>query len=459
MTIHLNEADAERAGIPISDEMKGLIRQREDLVAEARQALDTLNEENIGVAKVRGVEKRHDEIIEAIDKIDAKLDRHIKTEVRSSKGGSGVSRRPGLTQKIEGRATDDGEYTYTDDGGAALENREVNVAYALRSSQSMVDFTRRRATDGGPRDEYRGLSEGALLCAMVTGGRNDIERRALSEGSDSAGGYTVPTLLSARMIDRLRSKAVVFRAGAQTVPLFSDNQQIAKVATDPVPGWRSENGSVAESEPTFTNVTLTPRSLMVMVKVSRELLEDSLNVENVLPDVIASAMALELDRVALMGTGVAPQPKGVKNFGALTTGISVNDNLRYVDLVRARTALRTVNSDVTAYIMSPRDEGILAESVDGTGQPLRIPPAIENIPQLTTTSIPANLGTATNESFVIAGDWAKLIVGIRSSLRVEVLRERFADNHQYAFVAHLRADIAAEHEKAFTLLTGTQPVA
>ena len=46
------------------------------------------------------------------------------------------------------------------------------------------------------------------------------------------------------------------------------------------------------------------------------------------------------------------------------------------------------------------------------------------------------------------------MIGVRSELRIEVTRDLFAANHQYAFVAHLRADVAAERDAHFTKLTG-----
>ena len=53
-------------------------------------------------------------------------------------------------------------------------------------------------------------------------------------------GYTVPTVLSSQLIDALRAASVVRRAGAITVPLTSDNQSIAKVASEPVRDFRLE---------------------------------------------------------------------------------------------------------------------------------------------------------------------------------------------------------------------------
>jgi HK97 family phage major capsid protein len=393
--------------------------------------------------ELRSLNDAHDAHMALLDAINEEKDWRSELGDRGPRAEGGNPKRPRLP---------DGAVNGVD--GYSVERATTPEAFALRSNQRMVDYVVQRNQGA----EYAGLSEGAYLRAMVLGPKTDLERRALAEGTDSAGGYSVPDRLSAMMIDRLRPASVVFRAGAQLVPLTSDTNYVAKVVTDPSPAWRNENASAAESDPTFGRVTLTPRSLMVIVRVSRELLEDSLNMETVLPQVIASAMASEVDRVALLGTGSAPEPRGIVNFSGLTSNSFAGGQItNYSPLIMARTALRTANSDVTAYIMHPRDEGRFAELLDGNGQSSLVPPAIRDVPMLVTSKLPTNGGVGTNESQIFAGDWSRLMIGVRSQLQIEVLRERYADVHQYGFVAHLRADVAAEHEAAFTVLGGITP--
>ena len=66
-------------------------------------------------------------------------------------------------------------------------------------------------------------------------------------------------------------------------------------------------------------------------------------------------------------------------------------------------------------------------------------------------------GVGSNESSIFAGDWPRLMIGMRTEVRIEVLKERLADTLEYGFLAFLRADIAAEHEVAFTVLGGITP--
>lgn len=428
-------------------------RSRAELNTHKKSILRAANLHASGVekatddAELRSRDDAHIALMALVDAIDEEIDQRQQSrgdDERRAKMRPLRDTRSFRTEDVPGRT----DFETTD---------EPTETYALRSRQRFSDFVLER----NPETEFRGLSVGRYLRAMVIGPTNDLERRALSEGSDSAGGYTVPDILSSRLIDRMRAASVVMQLGAQTVPLTTQKSYIARVNQDPKPAWREEGAPVAVSDASFDRVEFVAKSLAVIIKVSRELMEDSVNLDLALPQLIATCMAAELDRVALFGSGVNPEPKGVFNFTGLTPtgGVSVAPLSNYVPLVRAKTALRTVNSDVTGYVLSPRDEGKLAELVDGQGQPLAIPPAIARLPMLITNKVPTDLGANKNESVILAGDWSRLMVGIRTTIQVELLKEVFAGTLQYAFIAHLRADIACEQEAAFTKISGVKVAA
>lgn len=335
-------------------------------------------------------------------------------------------------------------------------NAPVEVSNVLSREQRMADLV-----EGGPESAHlNGLSVGRYLRAMVTGAKNDAERRALAEGTDSAGGFTVPEILGSSLIDLMRANTVAIAAGAQTVPLTSDRNHIARLASDPAPAWRSENAAINESDPTFSRVTLEPKSLAVLVKVPRELLEDSINIETELPRILAAAMARELDRVVFLGSGVDPEPAGLDTISGVLTQPHDAVLSDYAPLVTARKSLKGQNVErVSAYVMHPDAEAEFGGLVDSTGQPLNYPPILdrpEPMSMLTTTQLPTNLGAGTNETTIYAGDFSQLMIGLRSEVRIDVLKERYADNHQYGFVCHARYDVAAAHPEAFLRITGVQ---
>jgi len=345
----------------------------------------------------------------------------------------------------------------TDSGWRSANGQPVAV---LNRGDKLRDVVSR----GGFSDPgYEQLSFGRFVRAMVCGPTNELERRALSEGTDSAGGFTVPDVLSAELIDALRARTVVNRAGARTVALNTDTTTMARLATDPTTAWHTENATVTDSSPTFEGLTFTARTLISLVRASRELIEDSLNIERALTNAFAQSMAIEVDRVALLGSGVAPEPEGVK----LVTGIGsiemAGNGLALTNFDPLLDCLQTM-ADAnaafpTAAIMAPRTQIALAKLKDTANQPLQKPAVLEPLPLLVTTAMPVNetQGTANDASTIIFGDFSELFIGVRNTVRLEVLRERYSDNFQYGFLAHLRADIQLAHPASFCELIGIIP--
>ena len=297
---------------------------------------------------------------------------------------------------------------------------------------------------------------------MVLGGGSPAVRAALSEGSDGAGGITVPAILSSQLIDQLRARSTVFAAGAKTLVLDTGikGTTIAAIASDPTATWRGENTAVNVSEMSFTPITLVPKTLAVIAVASRELIEDSVNLEQALIMSLSKSFASELDRVALIGSGTGSEPKGVSRItgvGSVSMGTNGAALTNYDPFVQALGTLRTANAaDPTAVIYHPRSDQELNLLKDSENRPLARPQAIANLPFMVTSKLPINetQGSANTASRAIMGDFTELIVGVRHIFSLEVLRERYADNYQYGFLAALRADIAVAHAASFCNVVG-----
>ena len=85
------------------------------------------------------------------------------------------------------------------------------------------------------------------------------------------------------------------------------------------------------------------------------------------------------------------------------------------------------------------------------------PPSL--LPRLPTKQVPINLtvGTSTDTSEVYTAQWDQLLIGVRTQLNVQFLRERFlVDNLQYAFLAYMRCDVQLAQPAAFVVDTGVR---
>lgn len=298
---------------------------------------------------------------------------------------------------------------------------------------------------------------GAWFKGFMSGdwsGFRGMVKNQLSTSPDADGGFLVPTVLSTRVIDLLRSRAPIFDAGAQTVPMTSKTHDIARIGADvDATEWHAENASITASKPTLERVRFTAKTLPVLVKASRELAEDAPNVGAVVAQSIAGASAVELTRAALRGDGSSNSPTGIANQSGIGTTAGVGE-ATWDDLANAVRDIAQDDAMPNAYIAAPRTATALELTKTSDGQYVAPPPSVEDLGRFTTTVIPTDLGAGNDETELYVGDFTKLLIGVRTGLRIEPLRERFADNGQVAWLSWLRLDVQLEHPEAFNLLSG-----
>jgi HK97 family phage major capsid protein len=330
--------------------------------------------------------------------------------------------------------------------------------HVLTRSDSLVEHLER---SGAPRvDDY---DLGRVVRGLVTGDWSGVEQRAMSEGVSANGGITIPSLVSAEIIDRSRNLARVFQAGAQTIAMPNATYRLPRLDTDPAAAWRAELGAVVDVTPSMSGVDLTARSLACLIRVSMELMEDTPDLGAFLTDALASAFAVEIDRTALRGSGTAPEPRGVIN----TAGISTLSNgangtsaltLRSDWAVDAVASVRASNFDPSAVLCHPNLLGRWTRNLDTTNQYVQFPAGLPPILHTTQLRTGLTVGTSTDATEVLVGDFTKLAIGVRSQLQVRVLDQRYADTGEVALWAAMRADVAVLRPAAFVLVNGLRIV-
>lgn len=301
---------------------------------------------------------------------------------------------------------------------------------------------------------------GLIVRGMVTGDYGGVtpEMRAQLGGVDSLGGFLLSDPTSARVVDAARNQAVVFAAGAMTVPMDTETLSLARLKSEPQGTWRHENTPMVFGDLEFQRIRLVARTLLIGVKSSAELWQDVEGFGEIVERSLAEAVALELDRVALLGTGAAAEPRGLLNDPAIGVQPNVGTPADYDDISVGIQGVRNANGEPNALIWSPRTAGSYARLKDTTNQPLRQPDDVAALTKHATKQLPDNLGAGTNESVAVVGDMTKLLVGIRLGFTLEVSRDAaggsssaFRD-YQVWIRAALRADVALEQPTHFSKL-------
>ncbi len=435
--------------MPATKTIGDLREERADLHEQLDEVLKVAEREN---RDLRAAERqKFDRLEQRVKRLDAEIGEYDREHPRSKALERSMATRWATPQGLN------------EPGDRSRAESEAT----LGREQRMADWAGPRyGRSGFDDDDARDFSLGRVVRGMVTGNWDDadLEKRALAEGVDATGGFLTPEILSTTVIDRVRNQAKVIEAGARTVPLESDQESIPRLATGVTGAWRAENAAVIEQDATFERVTFRPKSLAVLTRLSYELFQDMTSASaGLIETELVQALSLELDRVALRGTGTDPEPRGVRNQSGVevqSLGTNGATPTNWSPLVNAVAGVQADNIEPNAAIYSSRTAKTFASLTATDGQPLNPPVFLSGLRQLVSNQLPNTLtqGSNSDNSEIYVGDFSQLLIGVRPSIGVQVQRltERFADNMQIGLLAYLRADIQLMHPQAFVVVTGVR---
>ena len=216
------------------------------------------------------------------------------------------------------------------DANIGMEQKEVKRFSMLKAINAMANPQDKRARDAAGlefeasqavSDRLKKSPQGFFLPMDVMGAKQDYStvRADLLKGTGSAGGYTVQTdLLSASFIEMLVNAMQVKNMGARILDGLVGDVAIPSQTGGATSYWVAENAAPTESQQTFGQVAMTPKSVGAFTDLSRKLIiQSSIGVENLVRMDLALAIALAIDSAALHGPGTGNAPTGI----AATAGI------------------------------------------------------------------------------------------------------------------------------------------
>lgn len=147
-----------------------------------------------------------------------------------------------------------------------------------------------------------------------------LVHNVLSEGVQADGGYLVPEEFERQIVTGLDEANVV--RGLAKVITTSAERKIPVAATHSTAQWTAENGAYTESGPTFDQKTIDAFKLTDLVKVSIELLHDSMfDLESYIAGEFARAFGIAEEEAFCVGTGTG-QPTGIFTANGGTVGVT-----------------------------------------------------------------------------------------------------------------------------------------
>jgi len=209
--------------------------------------------------------------------------------------------------------------------------------------------------------------------------------------------------------------------------------------------------------------TLTATTLACRCTASLEVTQDCPDFGAQLMREMTRAMAVEVDRVGLEGSGSSPEPRGILNTSGRTSTTNIGALTDYSKIISGLGTLLGNNNDlaqISKYaVMAPvawTQLENLVTGLSGDKTQLRRPQSIANMEFLVTSSVKGNAAASPQvKSTVYLGDFRSLTLGVRLESAVEMLKlTSFATNLLIEFVGYLRCDYVVTRPTSFHTLEG-----
>lgn len=294
-------------------------------------------------------------------------------------------------------------------------------------------------------DSKQGRASDEYKRAFWNGMRNKMSyevQNALSIGTDSEGGYLVPDEYERKLVQALEEE-VFFRSLANVIKTSSGDRKIPIVTSKGEAAWIDEGGQFPESDDSFGQTSIGAYKLATMIKVSDELLNDSVfNIENYISKEFARRIGTKEEEAFFVGDGKG-KPEGL--FGSADLGVTAATvNITFDDVMDLFYSLRAPYRKKATWLLNDSTVKAIRKLKDGNGNYIWQPSVrdgepdrILNRPYRTSIYVPE---LAAGNRVMAFGDYSYYWIADRQGRSFKRLNELYATTGQVGFLACERVD-------------------
>lgn len=269
---------------------------------------------------------------------------------------------------------------------------------------------------------------------------------ALQVGTDTEGGYLVPDEFEKTLIEALEEENI-FRKLATVIKTSSGDRKIPVVASKGSASWVDEEGLIPESDDSFGQVSIGAYKLGTLIKVSNELLNDSVfNLEAYISKEFGRRCGAKEEEAFFNGNGTG-KPTGILDatYGA-ETGVTADavDKITADEIIDLFYSLKAPYRKRAVWVLNDSTVKAIRKLKDGNGNYLWQPALTEGTPDTilgrpvyTSAYMPS---IAAGARTVIFGDLSYYWVADRQGRTFKKLSELYATTDQTGFMATQRVD-------------------
>lgn len=295
---------------------------------------------------------------------------------------------------------------------------------------------------GRASDEYKG----SFWNAMRVKAPMPSVLNALQEGTDSEGGYLVPDEFERTLVEALEEENV-FRTLAHVIKTSSGDRKIPVVASKGTASWVDEEGAYTESDDAFSQVSMGAYKLGTMIKVSEELLADSVfDLEAYISKEFARRIGAREEESFFNGDGKG-KPLGIlAAAGGAEVGVTAASATAITadEVIDLFYSLKAPYRKNAVWLLNDATVKQIRKLKDSTGQYLWQPSLVAGTPDTilgrpvkTSAFMPTAAAGAKTIAF---GDFKYYWIADRQGRTFKKLSELYAANGQVGFMGTQRVD-------------------
>ena len=269
---------------------------------------------------------------------------------------------------------------------------------------------------------------------------------ALQVGTDSEGGYLVPDEYEHTLIESLEEENI-FRRFAHIIRTSSGDRKILIVVSKGTASWIDEEAAYPESDDTFGQVSIGAYKLATMIKVSDELLHDSVfDVASYIAREFARRIGAAEEEAFFTGNGTGKPTGLLHTTGGAEVGVTTKSatTLTFDEVMDLFYSLRAPYRRSAVFLTNDATMKALRQLKNGNGdyiwQPsvtAGTPDTILNRPVYTSTFMPT---IAAGAKAMVFGDMNYYWIADREGRKFQRLNELYAPTGQVGFLASQRVD-------------------
>ena len=294
---------------------------------------------------------------------------------------------------------------------------------------------------GRASDEYRNAFWGMIRNRNLTPGvMNDLQI-----GTDTEGGYLVPDEFEHTLVQGLEEENVL-RSLCTVIQTSSGDRKIPIVTAHGTASWVDEEDPIPTSDETFGQISIGAHKVATMIKVSDELLQDSVfNLESYIAAEFARRIGAAEEEAFITGNGTG-KPTGLLHAtNGAGTGVTTAGNAptadEIFDLVHS---IKSVYRRKAAFLLNDSTLKAIRKLKDGQGQYLWQPGLKEGQPDMLLNyriaTSPFMPEIAAGNKVILFGDFKSYWIADRQGRSFQRLNELYAATGQVGFRATQRVD-------------------